>query len=193
MNINAHNNGPLCYAVIDGMYSQDEMLIVQKEIEFLELNKQDPTQTKSAMANNEPLKHGDGIFLDKVYNERSFSPLLQLNRRLFDEQVVNHLRKFNCFYDHIRTCNNDNTLINFYGNKNFYKPHRDLSVITALTFFKIGSFEGGAFEFPEHEVEIEPVCGRVVIFPGCVVHAARPVVADEGSYRVTMAQFLNYV
>lgn len=193
MNINAYSHGPFFYAVIDGMYSPDQILTIQKELQFLELSKQDPNRTKSATSDGELLKYGDGIFLDNVYQDRSFSQLLTLNRKLFDRQIVLELRKSNCFYDNISRCNKDYTLVNFYGNNNFYKPHRDLSVLTALTFFKLGSYEGGVFEFSEYGVEIEPVCGRVVIFPGCVVHAARPVVADDGNYRVTMAQFLNYV
>lgn len=193
MQIKPYTKGSFFYTVIDDMYSQHEMALMQKEIEFLQLIKQSPEKTSTARKNGNLLKTGSGIFLDEVYANRSMSVILNLNRRLFSEEVTRTLDQQNCFYHHIRKSNKDTTLINFYGNTCKYDPHSDRAVFTALTFFKIGRFSGGEFCFPVDDVVIEPVCGRVVIFPGCVIHAAKPVIADEGNYRVTMAQFLNYM
>ena len=192
MQITPYTNGSFFYTVIDDMYSEHEIALIHKELEFLQLIKQSPDKTNTAHTNGKLLKTGDGLFLDGVYSNRETSVILTLNRRLFSEEVTAALEQQNCFYRHIRASNKDSTLINFYGNMCKYDAHTDLSIFTAVTFFKIGTFLGGEFCFPHNDVEINPVAGRVVIFPGCVMHQAKPIRAEEGNYRITMAQFINY-
>lgn len=193
MNIQAIQNGSLDYAIIDGLYSNDELTEAQKEIEFLQCIKQEPFETNTAINHNgESLKTGKGIFVDTVYADRSNSVLLRINRKLFAKEVVDYLVSKSAFYEHIRQSTYDSTLLNFYGNQEKYDGHRDRSVFTALTFFAIGKFSGGEFLFPEHGVTIRPEVGRVVIFPGCVLHETAPTTSGPLDYRVTMAQFIGY-
>jgi len=194
MNMQVLNAGSLSYAVIDDMYSPQEIYAAKKEIEFLQIVKQGPSETQSALNDDGSyLKSGGGIFIDDFYTDRSSSVLLTLNRRIFNQDLVEHLVSKNYFYRHIATSNFDSTLINFYDDSEQYKVHHDRSIFTALTFFKIGTFSGGNFCFPAHGVVIEPVEGRTVLFPGCVPHQANPICAAPNNYRVTMAQFINYM
>lgn len=192
MNIQSFNVDGLFYAQIDELYDENDLRQIQKELVFLEAIKKESDITNTAHINGKVLKDGHGIFVDEVYLERDFSIILTKNRRLFDENICNALEKDNCFYKHLIKADFDRTLVNFYGNNGNYKAHCDSSTLTALTFFKIGTFSGGNLSFPKYNVSIEPVEGRVVIFPGCVLHQAEPIVADEGCYRVTMAQFIKY-
>lgn len=192
MNIKLMQKGVLSYVQIDDMYTDQEIQSIEKELLFLETIKQTPDMTNSASANGVSLKTGHGIFLDEVYTNRNFSSILKLNRKLFDPKIIEGLAKQNCFYEHLVVSNHDSTLINFYGPTDTYSAHRDSSIFTAVTFFKIGDFSGGELSFVDYDVTIEPVAGRTVIFAGCTKHQAEPVVAEEGNYRVTMAQFIGY-
>ena len=193
MDVKALQQGPLFYAVIDNMYSPEELKSAQSEIDFLFRFKKAASETMTARRDDGTLlKTGSGIFIDDFYATRDNSILLTLNRRIFSNEVVQELKKQNCSYHHMHRVNYDLTLINYYGHEEKYDAHTDKSVFTALTFFKIGDFSGGELCFTENDISINPVPGRVVIFPGCVFHQAKPITADADSYRVTMAQFLNY-
>ena len=185
-----HKN--LCYAVIDNMYSNKEIEQINKELSFLETIKQVSDSGNAATYKNKVLKTGSGVFVDTVYADRSYSSILKLNRRLFSKDKLGKLTEGNCFFDHIFECTEDTTLVNFYNNHEKYDAHKDFSAITSVTFFKIGDFSGGQLMFSDYGIEIDPVVGRTVVFPGCVRHEAKPVVCDPGSYRVTMVQFINY-
>jgi hypothetical protein len=192
MKINAFTVGPLNYACIDDMYTQEEIALIGKELTFLEDHKESASQTNSANVKGVMLKSGSGVFVDNVFSNRNFSHILTLNRKLFSIPIVKELIVNNCFFEHIIRCNRDSTLINFYGNNESYDTHKDSAMLSAVTFFSIGTFTGGNFCFPEFDISIEPIPGRTVIFPGCVSHRADPIIAEPGNYRVTMAQFMNY-
>lgn len=192
MNIQVRNHGNLIYAQIDGLYSQQEISEIKTELVYLETVKENEQQTLSAISHGVLLKVGGGVFLEDVYRDRKFSTILKLNRKIFDAELTAELSKHNCFFNHITNSTHDETLVNFYGSNNEYKAHKDTSIFTALTFFHLGSFSGGEFVFDEHGISIDPVEGRVVVFPGCVLHSAKPVIAEPKNFRVTMAQFINY-
>jgi len=192
MNVQILQQDNLSYVVIDDMYCSSEVEQINKELWFLETIKQPANLLNSAIENGVALKTGYGIFLDEVYANRNFSAILKANRKLFSDELNHQLCKHSCFYDHIGKSTTDSTLINFYGSSENYLAHRDKSVFTALTFFKLGEFSGGDLSFPEYGISIDPVVGRTVIFPGCVLHQAEPTVAAPGNYRVTMAQFFGY-
>ena len=193
MNIQHFQLEKFFYAQIDNLYTKEELQLMQKEIEFLETIKQSPEHTSSAYGKDgKVLKTGSGIFIDCIYTNRSTSKLLTFNRKLFSDDLVDKLTETNCVYKHIQNSDRDTTLINFYGPAEQYKEHCDKTVFTAVTFFGIGSFSGGNLCFTEHDVLINPVIGRTVIFPGFALHKAEPIIADIGNYRVTMAQFINY-
>ena len=192
MNIQVVHKESLFYAQIDGLYTAQEIQNIKKELIFLETLKQDSSKTHTANENGELLKKGHGIFVDDIYAKREHSLILKTNRKLFNPDIINELVKHNCFFGHVAYSTSDCTLINFYGAGDHYKTHRDTSIFTAVTFFSIGNFSGGEFSFVDHGIQILPVEGRVVLFPGCVMHKADEVIAEPNNYRVTMAQFINY-
>lgn len=193
MKVQAVQNGALFYAVIDDLYSQEELYGAQKEIEYLHQFKKPPDKTLTAKnTDGSLLKSGSGLFIDFFYGKRENSILLTINRKVFSKEVLDPLLLENCSYGHVQRSNIDMTLLNFYSNAEKYDAHTDKSIFTAVTFFKIGQFSGGEFCFPDYNEVIEPICGRTVLFPGCVRHQAKPIAAEENNYRVTMAQFINY-
>lgn len=193
MNIQPITKGPFNYIVIDDVYSDLEVEVLKKEIKDLKWFSQNPEETGTANDDTGILKTGRGIFIDDHFaNNRNASVILRLNRIIFDERILKASEEFNYFFNHIRRCTQDGTLVNFYENGEVYKPHRDFAMITAVTFFSIGDITGGDLSFDEFDEVVEFKENRMVIFPGCALHTAHEVHAEPGNYRVSIAQFLGY-
>jgi len=188
------NKTPFEYIVIDDMYSEDELKLIWREIDFLTPKMKTPAQTGSAIdaSNNSYKKNANGLFLDAVYSDRSVSDLLTLNRKLFDEEIINEGKKLHPIFGFMDFCNSDTTLLNHYTNGGYYAPHRDVAVLSSVTFFidDVG-FTGGQFEFTDYNVQIEQKNNRTVLFPSTVRHSVTQVqVPHNGKGRYSMAQFL---
>jgi len=179
--------------IIDDFYSEIELNEIKNDLKLLsavaEL-KVFVNEVAKDEENNSKQK-SNSLFLDDLYaGKRDLSKILNINRKLFtDTELKIKLVEKNLFYDHIFNSDFDTTLLNFYGPTDYYKPHKDTSCFTALTFFKLEEFSGGNLLFPEYEIEIEAVENRLVIFPGFVLHGSEEVTKG---IRVSMAQFINY-
>lgn len=193
MKIELIKRGALEYALIKDVYTQEELVKIKQEIVTLRnsaaVNSTGPAVDKVGRS----LNYADSLWVDAQYEDRSKSNILTINRKLFQSDISEQLTKQSQFFAHIRHCDVDFTLLNYYTDKTEYKAHRDCAMLSVLTFFKVGDFTGGDLEFTEFKERIEPVENTMVIFPGCVEHKAHPVKTDgEYSYRVSMAQFINY-
>lgn len=193
MKIQLVKKGALEYGLITNLYSRDEVVKIKQEIVRL--------RKKSALNSTGPavdpagrsLNYANSLWVDELYPKRNESDILSINRKLFTTDIAEELAKISQYFGHIRYCDKDFTLLNYYTNGTEYKPHRDRSMLTAISFFSIGDFTGGQLEFVEFKEVIEPVENTMVIFPGCIEHHAHPVQTDgEYSFRASMAQFINY-
>ena len=178
------------YIVIDDFYDDTELIELKEEIDLLLKFKLSPEYTGAAKKENAHIKKGDALWVDYYFSDRSKSKILTLNRKLFEKTVVDQAKEVNLYFSHIDLCNCDWTLLNFYENGGTYKPHTDTSALTAITMFKIGDFTGGDLHVVDDKIEFKE--NRLIIFPGCLMHEAKPIIAEPNNYRVTMAQFINY-
>lgn len=193
MNILPIKQGPLEYLVIDNLYTDEELLTMYKEIIALAPHAKGPEDNSARYGNGVPKRKGSSIFLDDYYSSnRDASDILKINRKLFCNDILYKAAKLNAFYEHLGKSSLDNTLINYYGDGGGYDSHNDYAVITAVTMLQIGEVQGGDFVFPDYNEVIKFKPNRTVIFPSCVNHLADTIVAPEGSYRVTMVQFITY-
>ena len=179
--------------IIDNFYSETELKEIKNELKLLSAVAELKIFVNTSPAADEQgniKQKSNSLFLDDLYAGKSdLSKILNINRKLFSEEVRTKLVEKNLFYDHIFYSDFDVTLLNFYGPTDYYKPHRDATCFTALTFFKLEEFSGGNLVFPEYEIKIEAVENRLVIFPGFVLHGSEEVTKG---IRVSMAQFINY-
>ena len=183
----------LSYVVVDDLYLPEEVERIKNEARTLLSCVQTLEKTKVAVDDDgNAKKNGVGLFLDSHYTDRNNSNILTLNRKIFCEELVTKATELNQFFYTLRMCEIDWTLLNYYTSGKEYKPHRDLSAISVVTFFSLGDVSGGDFEFPEVEVVVPFKENRAVIFPGCALHAAKQTIAAPGAYRVSVAQFLDY-
>jgi hypothetical protein len=179
-------------AIVDNFYSETELKEIKDELKLLSAVAELKVFVNKPAKDEEdnPKQKSNSFFLDDFYsNKRELSKVLNANRKLFSEELRTKLVEKTLFYDHVFNVNHDTTLLNFYKPTDYYKPHKDISCFTALTFFTLEEFYGGDLVFPEYDIKVSAIENRVVIFPGFVVHGSEDVTKG---IRVSMAQFLNY-
>lgn len=193
MDIRCFRDKNLSYIVVDNFYTVKELAEIKIEAEQIRRFAVGASETNTAVNENGTLKKtGTGLFLDELYvNKRERSAILTYNRKIFSAEFMNHVEQFDVVFRFIRESNTDSTLLNYYEKDQEYKSHIDSSRISAVSFLVEGSLAGGDFIFPEQNVSIPCVNNRMVIFPSCTEHQAKPVL--ENGVRISIAQFIDHV
>ena len=191
MKVNLHRVKNLVYATIDNFFDKHELSEVLREVIEVERFSLSPDKTQTATNKNKKwLKTGNGVFLDRLYNDnRLCSAILEANRKIFSPEVFKPMEEFDAVFGFLTHSTLDTTLLNYYRKGQEYKPHRDSSKITAITFLLIGENSGGDFYFPDQEETVKVAHNKTVIFPSCVLHSALPTAGD--GTRVSIAQFIE--
>jgi hypothetical protein len=182
------------YLYLEDFYTQEQLEHVTAELVQLQPLAVDPAVLLAAQDDLGPMRTGHGLFLNRHYHiNGGYSSILDINRQVFSEPVLAAGRGLSIHWEHLRRSNADATMVNFYSNGEQYRPHRDSCVFTALVFMGLGDFEGGDFELADYELRIPFRTNTGVIIPGCATHAAHAITCDPGNYRVSIANFINYV
>lgn len=193
MEIKYIRKGALDYAIVSDIYTPKELVQIKQEIVALREKARKNSTGPAKDLYGRSLNFADSLWVDEWYEDRNKSSILTVNRKLFTSNIAEKLTEQNAMYAHIRNCSSDFTLLNYYDNGTQYKPHRDSSIFTAISFFSIGEFTGGQLVFVDYDEVIEPIENTMVIFAGCIKHEAKPVKTDGAfSYRASMAQFMTY-
>jgi hypothetical protein len=185
---------PVPYVIIDDFYNQEDLFLIYRELDFLFSKLRDSASTGT---NDVPIKNNKGIFLEELYNFREFSDILKVNRKIFSADVADKLIECNYGFKFIRHGTQDTTLISYYGNDEYYGPHRDVCIISAVTWFhKLPkNFTGGDFVFTDYNISIEPKNNRCVLFFSCTLHSVTPIKLINNSIalpgRFSMTQFIT--
>jgi Rps23 Pro-64 3,4-dihydroxylase Tpa1-like proline 4-hydroxylase len=169
---------PFEHLIIDDFFTEEELVRVWREIDFLAPKLAPPAKTyTSTDKNGTHLKAGSGLMLDEVYAQRGASDILQINRKLFSPEVLNAFASLHPAYAHCHMCDLDNTLLNCYRNGDYYNSHTDKALFSTVTFMfrEPRAFEGGDFVFTDYAHTVETVPNRVVMFPGCISHEVTPL------------------
>lgn len=189
---------PFEYIQIDDTYTEDELRLIFLELDFWSIsgNLMPPGETGSAKENGRLKKQNHGIFLDDAYANRISSNILKLNRKIFKVEldipsvILNYLRESNC----------DTTLVSYYENSDHYKPHKDESVLTSLTYLykQPKVFSGGELTATEYGLVLETVFNRTYVIPSVVEHEVSQVVMNKvdcgkGLGRYCISGFINKI
>jgi hypothetical protein len=191
---------PFPYLKIENMYSDEELELIAEELNFLnyEDKLENPFDTNTARdSNGNSLKQNRGLFLDDLYKKREISNILKVNRKIFNCEYLDAYANLSFGYKSIKECNFDSTLISYYENSHYYKPHKDISMHTAVTwFFKEPKlFEGGNLYFNEYNEKIEIQHNMTIIFPSFLLHSVEEIKMKQnipfGYGRYCMTQFIQ--
>lgn len=204
-----HLNDTFPGVLIDNFYSDEELKLLWREIDFLSSESkidylgENPLHSRrkdvSSASDSEGnfLRTGYYIWIDDVYSKREYSDILTVNRKLFYNFK-------SIFLDHphwifnTATCTEDRTLLSYYSNNDEYKKHQDTCYITVLTWFckEPKQFDGGDLIIYNNgeQTKIDFKNNRVIAFPGRLFHKVNPIVSDQTIQpwygRYCMSQFL---
>jgi Rps23 Pro-64 3,4-dihydroxylase Tpa1-like proline 4-hydroxylase len=172
--------------VIDDFYDDKEMSCIWRELDFLTSASKllTPKDTSGAVdEHNNQLKSNHGVFLEDVYRDRKFSDILTLNRKMFSPDINKSLVSVSPEFKYIENINYDVTLLSYYDDSDFYKGHRDRSVLSYVYWCnkEPKQFDGGDLNFEELNVKVGYKNNRLVIFPSHYIHIVSSVEMKEGN------------
>tara|TARA_X000000368_G_scaffold10235_1_gene8151 strand:+ start:173 stop:904 length:732 start_codon:yes stop_codon:yes gene_type:complete len=221
--VNAFESG-VPYLVIDNFYSEKELSLIWNELNFFldgdKFNPPENTGTAYSFKENKPIKKNKGIFLDNLYQERKYSNILTVNRKLYQNfnNITSNCKSwwFPCIAGSFSAIACDTTLVSYYEDSDYYESHWDQSVITSLTWFykEPKVFEGGDLilnskslrSYSSNDIhplnlmgspeKIETKNNRMLLFPSVVPHQVTPIKIDpiyknKGMGRFCITNFLN--
>jgi Rps23 Pro-64 3,4-dihydroxylase Tpa1-like proline 4-hydroxylase len=176
-------NEPVPYLLMEDVYSEEELKLVHQELEFLHPKLQNPEFTESASITGDVIKNNTGIFLDSVYLNRNFSDILRINRKFFRQEVFDLAALCHPSLRLIQTSKRDSTLISYYDNGDYYKPHIDSSTISIVgwVYKEPKNFTGGDFFFSDYNIKVEPKNNSFIMFLSCYKHEVDEVIMTDSN------------
>jgi Rps23 Pro-64 3,4-dihydroxylase Tpa1-like proline 4-hydroxylase len=195
------NYDPFPFLEIENMYDEVQLKLIWQELEFLnQLDKlESPEKTGSAEQEGKILKKNSGLYLDNLYKTRNISNILTFNKNLFASHILEEFSSLCFLYENIKHTNDDTTLISYYDNGGYYKPHQDHALYTAITWFfkEPKKFSGGDFYFSNYNYKLEIKNNKTILFPSVITHSVDEVIMNDesdfgqGYGRYAMSQFLH--
>ena len=136
-------------------------------------------------------------YIDRLYTEegKTYSPIIQ-NISLFQtpkfHEIIEHIKpQCRSFYSSDFTT----SIISYYENNDYYKPHPDKFQWTSLIWFyrEPKKFTGGNLKFTEPNYEINVKHNRMLMFPCYYLHEVIPIKTKKfkemGNGRYTITHF----
>lgn len=191
---------PFPHVIIEDFYTKDELFLIWQEFNFLISKNKTYQDYGTALREDGSLKaSGIKVSLDDIYNDRNASNILTINRKIFDQELLNIIASLHPLMGGIKRCNKDGTFIRYYDEDDQYHPHFDVARFTAISYFykEPKAFKGGDLFFNEFDYTIPIKNNSVVIFMGCAIeHASTKITLNEGapefSGKYSMVQFMDY-
>jgi hypothetical protein len=183
---------PVPHCIVRNYYNEKELESIFNELKFLDGKLLPPELTGTAVGEDgKPKKRNKGGFLDDFYTKREFSSILQVNKKIVNQEIWGNLIGKHWFYNYLKPSDRltAKTLLTFYEDGDYYKSHTDSAMVTAISYHwtEPKPFEGGELYFGDYLVPVENNC--LLIFPSCTEHEVKPV---KGAGRYAITQFLNF-
>jgi len=191
---------PFPYLLIDDYYDGMEIHLIWQEINFLSYPHKFCDGSVSNVEKDRDgvsVKQNKCIYLDNVYSDRNISNILVVNRKLFSDEVTNAFSELSFGYNYFSKCNLDYTTLSYYDETDYYLPHDDFSMYTAITWFykEPKKFKNGNLIFSDYDHEVEVKNNRTVIFPSHVKHHVDKLVFHrehgDNDGRYAISQFIS--
>lgn len=187
-------NDPFDHILINNTYSIEELVEVWKELDQSFLKLKDPEHTMSAFNDKGAYKKKNkGFFID-YDKDKDKSSILKFRTKFFNDVICDISGIIFKYYPSLnpnkKIWYNFTSLVSYYEDGDYYKPHRDSSFFTSVTFLKKekSKFTGGQLNFPEYSLSIEPKNNITIIFPSIIEHQVLPI---NGSGRYSITNFID--
>lgn len=200
------------FLVFDNIASDDSQIeMINDEIKYIDrFINLSPNDTESAVdQNGMPEKSNKGLWLNRFYGDCAYSPIINAMNKILQPDVRDCILDHdNAFYSYSKIQEqyfydghlHNGFLISKYEDGDFYKPHYDTSIFTAVLWWwnEPKQFEGGEFYFTDpksgEEVEVEGKSNRLILFPSVVTHGVRQIkyLTPDANPRYAVTMFLTY-
>lgn len=198
MKIHQHSLKDFGYLYIEDVYTDKELQDIHNEIKAFDwvMNnvariQQLRLNSAAHTSNNNSLLKGTGLVFDEMYRDRDCSATLNHNRKFYEGEIKEQMRKVHPANASVDLTNSDNTFLNRYKKGDKYKAHRDSAIYSILSFlnFDDKKLEGGNFVFTDYNIDFGCKHNSAVYFPSWVRHHCTEITSD--STRYSIAQFIN--
>lgn len=173
---------PFPHFLIESFYTDEELIPVYHELISLSKVLQPPEKTSSANdLDGTSRKHNLGVFVSTAYKISEASSIFNARKKLFNPTTMQEIAEANPVFSFFPYTNFDDTLIQFYKNGDYYKPHRDITLYSFITVFSIGQkkYLGGKLRFPKFDYEVDLQHNHSILFPSYTVHEVTEVSIDS--------------
>ena len=176
-------SSPFPHLIIQNFYNKKELNLVWEELRFLtKPGKLLPPEDYGGVVGYTDAK---ALCLDVEYNHRIISNILTVNRKIFDNQILEPFSKIHDCCGESINCNYDTTKVRYYHDGEYYKPHRDTSYhFLAFSYFykEPKRFTGGELIFPKYNYELTCENNSLIIMPSWVQHGVKHVSIEDSDY-----------
>lgn len=194
---------PFDHLIVDNFLELSEFNLVFAEALILQTVMAGPSETGSSteQINGEThyRKSNVGIFMDEVYADRKYSNILRSFNKIFTEPFLSKIDEKNWLYKkYLPKTNLDYTLLQSYGNGDYYKSHSDEGLITAVTVLHKTpkEYTGGQLTFPEYDnYTVDLKSNQMIMFPSGILHEVLPIKRSKNNFdgnRFTVTKLINY-
>ncbi len=197
MNIKIFSD-PFPHITIHNLLDPKEFQLIWNELIFLVPKMLPPEQTSAATRERGiPRKKGYGIMIDSMFNNKEHSDILLFMTKTVSERVRNASKESSDVYMQLfKHINHGCTLVQAYRNGDYYEPHEDSAVFTAVTLIHKTpkKYQGGELIFPDYNYNSKLENNSTIIFPSVVRHEVTEVklkTDNPEDARFTISQLLH--
>ena len=177
---------PFPHLILKNFYTQEELRLIWQELDFYtQPGKLFDAKDFGGVVDR---TNSHAIALDELYYNkklRRISNILQINRKLFNQDLLSGFAKVDDCCGIATMCNDDITKVRYYHDGEYYEPHTDLAFqFLSFSYFyrEPKKFTGGEVYFPKYDYEYPCYNNSVIMFPGWVKHGVRAVKIDNSDY-----------
>jgi len=177
---------PFPHAIIEDFYSEEELKLIWKELEYLTSPNKMILSGKELRTAKDPLTQlikssSYGIDLDEYFSKKTYSDILVITDKIFNQSLLNQIASLNPLMGHVAHLNDSNTKLKYYEDAEEYKGHIDTARFTMTNYFfkEPKKFTGGDLYFKDFDYTIEIKNNMVVFFCGAINHASTKLISND--------------
>jgi len=171
------------HLVVDDFFTSEEMKLIWRELDYMtspnRMYTPDNLNSGTATQNGISLKQNLVAPLIKIFNEPQYSDIFNSFGKIYGQEFgqimddMNNEFRYYIMSDHL----NNRCFISYYEDSDFYKLHRDSTILTFLYWChkEPKKFVGGDLTIPEIGVDIEYKNNRLVVFPSHLLHSVSAI------------------
>lgn len=176
---------PFPHIIFHNFYNEEELELIWEELDFYtKPGKLVETKDYGGVVGYTNAK---ALWLDKLYGTkyRDVSNILQVNRKVFEKEILEAFANVHDSCSIAATCNHDSTKVRYYHDGDKYDPHVDSTIqFLGFSYFyrEPKRFEGGELFFPDYDYTYSCDNNSLIMMPGWVRHGVTEIKIKDSDY-----------